>query len=91
MRFSYARQINLLNGQCRIEHPSGIECPRARCWAPSDVKQFPQAEKQLSADEVLVVDKDNGHVFAVSANEAQANGVAFGVVEVEPGEYVRMP
>ena len=89
MRFTYAQQVDPLNGLYSAECKTGIE-GEFRQWGPSDSEEFPQADRQLTADQCLVVDRQSGSVYAVDLTEAINSGMMIdGAVEIVDGQYIR--
>ena len=70
MRFSYALQIQPRNGQQIDEYPHGLEIARYRLWDGGDSDRFAQAERQVSAGNLLIVDRDDDLVYEVDHAEA---------------------
>lgn len=84
-----ATRIQILNGQ-QIETASNLLVSKQthRAWNLNDMDEFPQAEKQLAADELLIVDRRDGSVWAISANDAAAVDIGR-VIEINEGQFIR--
>jgi len=72
--FTYAVHVNLLNGDHIEEYLTGLTI-EARPWTSDDQAQWPQADRQLTADQILLVDRTDGHTYAIACSEAVEQGV----------------
>lgn len=76
-----ATRINLLNGQSIETADIDVLPATHRAWNVDDMEQFPQAEKSLAADIMIVVDRRDGSAWAISCDDA---------AELEMGDLIEL-
>jgi hypothetical protein len=83
MNFSHAKQIQPRNGAVLLHYRDGINLINPRVWSDADRRDFPQAERPMEADEVLLVDVGaTGFVFAVPLPEALRYGLPIDTITI---------
>lgn len=74
-KFSYAIGVMPQNGQIIHEFPDGMS-GKFRAWLPEYERLYPKARRQLSDDDILVIDDATSLHYAVDLQEALEQGLA---------------
>lgn len=81
LQFEHARSINIVTGEV-IEDIYGLDVFNYRHWLRIDTVRFPNANKKVSASEILIIDTDKDEAYAVQIKSLMDQGIKLPVRDV---------
>lgn len=82
LQFAHAKSVNIVTGEI-IEDVYGLEVFHFRHWLRIDTMRFPNAAKNVSAREMLILDTDKDEVYAVTTKEVMQQGIKLPIPDTD--------
>lgn len=81
LQFDHARAVNIVTGEITDEI-YGLEVYNYRNWLRIDTTRFPNAAKNVSAKEILIIDTDKDEVYAVRIKQLMSQGIKLPIKDI---------